>query len=86
MSASRLVGLAFVALAAILFSVDRIAAQYLWGIHKTVVTAAITVHGGSFSHSPVPDISSCYQNPATWSCLVIGVLLITLGREARRDL
>jgi hypothetical protein len=76
MQASRLTGFAFIALASVMFTAERIAAQFIWVAQK----ASVAVHGsGSWPNSP--DYSPGYSDPAMWVCLGIGVVLVFYKRK-----
>jgi hypothetical protein len=71
MNTPQILGLSFIALAALICTAERICAHIAWAAHKSAVAI-----NGSGRWSNTPDYSTSYSNPALWICLAIGTILI----------
>ena len=80
---SKIASMLFIALAAIIFTAERVSEKIVCVAQK----AAATVAGHPYEFYPAsPNFSKCYKNPALWVCLIIAFALFFFGpKEIRKD-
>jgi hypothetical protein len=78
MKLENIIGLSFIALSFILYTIERVMITFAWGIHKAGVAA-----NGSGSWDTQPDLSLVHSNIAIWACLLIGIILLFIGKNIR---
>ena len=80
METLRLTGFGFIALSMILFTAERISAQFIWVAQK----ASVAINGTG-EWPTTPDSFQAYSNPAIWICFGLGIFLVRSNRAAKKN-